>query len=110
MDFEDLKSKNGHSPMYSCTFGGKIQNLSRSFHGYQITEELDRFIFYFYKYLLCTISNETKSQTVGDLFLFEIKSLTSKNNSMFMRSNQQIFADYWLLVSFIYENPKVIEI
>ena len=24
-DFKDLKGKNGHSPMYSSTFGGKIQ-------------------------------------------------------------------------------------
>ena len=36
-NFKDLKGKNGHSPMYSSTLGGKIQNLSWSFHAYQIS-------------------------------------------------------------------------
>ena len=32
-DFEDLKAKMVIA-MYSSTFGGKIQNMSRSFHAY----------------------------------------------------------------------------
>ena len=36
VDFDDSKSKNGYSPMDSSSFRGKIQNLSRSFHAYQI--------------------------------------------------------------------------
>ena len=36
VDFDDSKSKNGYSPMDSSSFRGKNQNLSRSFHAYQI--------------------------------------------------------------------------
>ena len=36
MDFDDSKSKDGYSPMDSSSFRGKNQNLSRSFHAYQI--------------------------------------------------------------------------
>ena len=36
VDFDDSKSKNGYSPMDSSSFRGKIQNLSQSFHAYQI--------------------------------------------------------------------------
>ena len=39
-DFEDLKGKYCHSPIYSFTFGGKIPNLNWSFHGYQINAPL----------------------------------------------------------------------
>ena len=36
VDFDDSKSRNGYSPMDSSSFRGKNQNLSRSFHAYQI--------------------------------------------------------------------------
>ena len=36
VDFDDSKSKNGYSPMDSSSFRGKNQNLSPSFHAYQI--------------------------------------------------------------------------
>ena len=36
VDFDDSKSKNGYSPMDSSSFRGKNQNLSQSFHAYQI--------------------------------------------------------------------------
>ena len=40
VDFDDSKSKNGYSPMDSSSFRGKNQNLSRSFHAYQIYPHL----------------------------------------------------------------------
>ena len=40
VDFDDSKSKNGYSPMDSSSFRGKNQNLSRSFHAYQINAHL----------------------------------------------------------------------
>ena len=38
-DFFDSKSKNGYSPMDSSRFRVKNQNLSRSFHVYQISAQ-----------------------------------------------------------------------
>ena len=43
VDFDDSKSKNGYSPMDSSSFRGKNQNLSRSFHAYQIDALLPLF-------------------------------------------------------------------
>ena len=40
VDFDDSKSKNWCSPMDSSSFWGKNQNLSRSFHAYQIDAHL----------------------------------------------------------------------
>ena len=37
VDFFNSKSKNGYSPMHSSSFWVKNQNLSRSFHVYQIS-------------------------------------------------------------------------
>ena len=37
VDFFHSKSKNGYSPMHSSSFWVKNQNLSRSFHVYQIS-------------------------------------------------------------------------
>ena len=37
VDFDDSKSRNGYSPMDSSSFRVKNQNLSRSFHVYQIS-------------------------------------------------------------------------
>ena len=37
VDFDDSKSRNGYSPMDSSSFRGKNQNLSQSFHIYQIS-------------------------------------------------------------------------
>jgi len=40
VDFFYSKSKNGYSPMDSSSFWAKNQNLSRSFHVYQISAQL----------------------------------------------------------------------
>ena len=40
VDFDDSKSKNGYSPMDSSSFRDKNQNLSWSFHAYQIDAQI----------------------------------------------------------------------
>ena len=47
VDFDDSKSRNGYSPMDSSSFRGKNQNLSRSFHAYQIYPLLQPFYIFF---------------------------------------------------------------
>ena len=42
VDFFDSKSKNGYSPMDSSSFWVKNQNLSRSFHVYQISAQIPK--------------------------------------------------------------------